>query len=175
MVVVWPLGRRPLDRKSKKNRSKITPKSMTKLVQHDVQNHQKSVENGTKIDQNPIKMEFGAPRSRLLELWAIFWWLRGGRSAPWRSWVAPPHPPGNSKVDFWSKIVSQRADLGSPLCRQRAPESNFFSKNLNTHLKKNVPGRVPEKAWQKWWNKYAKNDETKSKKPSKMMTLTSDL
>ena len=62
----------------------------------------------------------------------------GDFGAPGRSQGAPPHQPGNSKVDFLAEMVAPRSVLRPQLGREGGPKSHFFAKSRHKIAKKSL-------------------------------------
>ena len=121
------------------NVEKIVPECMPKLENSSRFDfhHPKSLQNqsniGPKSIQNLSKIDKNASRAGLGESCGV-------GSAPGRSLDALGHPPGNSKVNFWSENVAQMADFGTPLGRQGAPEMVISDQKSTQNRQQIDPG-----------------------------------
>ena len=142
MVVVRPLGRRPLDRKSNKisikNYNEINHGIDLKRVQKPSKIRWKRDQNPSKIVKNRSKWSPGGVKIAKNRVLGVFWDLLGDFGPPCRFLIAPPHQPGNSKVDFLAEMVAPRVDFGPQLGRKGVPKSHLFAKNQHKIAKKSL-------------------------------------
>ena len=142
VVVVRPLGRRPLDRRSNehwvKNHNEINHGIDLKRVQKSSKIRWKRDNNPSKIVKNHSKWSPGGVKIAKSRVLGVFWGLLGGFGAPCRFLIAPPHQPGNSKGDFGAEMVAPRAHFGPQLGRKGVPKSHLFAKNQHKIAKKSL-------------------------------------